>query len=451
MTKRIDKIADFPRGPRLWLAYLIYQIALHLLLPLGVFMVFNRSRKEPLYRANLRQRFGFGPQMPKGTIWVFAASLGETRAVSPLIGEFLKHGHKILLTHSSPAGLSEGKRLFSKEISAGQIVQSYVPVDAFWAVRLFLSRARAAMILVVEGELWPAMLFEAHRAKTPIFQVNGNYTDQALTRDKAHFGGVRLAVFQGFTRIITKSDNHVARYRAAGYPADRIDQIGELKFDQAIDPAHILAADDFRASQIPPQKTLFIASSVEGEEEDLTKVVQAVLKQVPDALIIWAPRSPQRFDAVADKMQQAGFQTARRSKILNQSLVGELPNGTQVLIGDSIGEMNFYYQLADLVFVGASLIDHGGHNIIEPLALGKPVVMGPSIYGIEFPAYDAIKAGAFESLPNSTALAKRIVEFFNDPDALAKITTQASTYNHRHIGAAKRSYGILEKYLAPQP
>lgn len=447
MTKRSDKIADFPRGPRLWLAYVIYQIAVHLLLPFGVLLVFNRSRKEPLYRANLRQRFGFGPVMDAGTIWVFAASLGETRAVSPLIREFLEHGHKILLTHSSPAGLSEGKHLFYNEIQAGRIVQSYVPVDTFWAVRLFLSRARAAMILVVEGELWPAMLFEAHRAKTPIFQVNGNYTDKSLARDKIRFGGLRLAVFQGFTRIITKSDNHVGRYLATGYPANRIDQIGELKFDQAIDFTHISAATRFRKNQIGPRKTLFIASSVEGEEDDLSNLVKTVLHKVPDALIIWAPRSPQRFDSVAERMRDAGWKTALRSDILDVDLNGELPDGTQILMGNSLGEMNFYYALSDLVFVGASLNNHGGHNIIEPLALGKPVVMGPSIYGIEFPAYDAIKAGAFESLPDVNSLTQRITMLLGDPDEMAKFTTQAQGYTQQHTGAAKRSYDILATFL----
>lgn len=447
MPENTENIAPFPRKLRHSLTYLVYQLIAHILLPLGVVMVLMRSRKEPLYRANLGQRFGFGPKMPGDTIWIFAASLGETRAVSPLIHEFVKHGHKILLTHSSPAGLAEGARLFSNEINAGDIVQSYVPVDAFWAVRLFLSRARAAIILVVESELWPAMLFEAHRAKTPIFQVNGNYTEKSLNRDSARLGGLRHSLFQGFTRILTKSTGHVERYLAAGYPADRIDNPGELKFDQTIDSAHISAAQVFRNTQIGTRKTLFIASSVKEEEDDLIDVLQTVFSANPDTFVIWAPRSPQRFNAVHEKTRSMGWKTALRSEVLNENLQGELPMHTQVFIGNSLGEMNFYYALADLVFVGASLNNDGGHNIIEPLALGKPVVMGPSIYGIEFPAYDAISAGAFESLPNAPALAQRVKTLLNDPAALAPFTENAQGYTQQHTGAAKRSYDILARFL----
>lgn len=436
----------FPKSLLLRLTALLYQLLLHLAAPLLMLLMLIRSRREPRYRAHLADRFGLGKPAPENCVWIFAASLGETRAVSPLVRDLLAEGHHVLMTHSTPAGLAESEVLFAREISEGRVTQGYMAADFFWAVRLFLRRQRPAVGLVVESELWPGMLLEAHRAGIPVVQVNGNLLDRTVERDAKILGGVRLQLFGGFSRVLTKSPEHVARYLHAGVTESRIRRVGELKFDQKIDPAHLRRAAEIRAGW-DTRPTLMIASSVLGEEDQLCRMITDLARLPTRPRFIWVPRSPQRFDAVAERVEQTGLRMRRRGEVLAPDLAGKISDDFDVLIGDSLGEMNFYYPLSDLVFVGATLVDHGGHNIVEPLALGRPVVVGPSLFGISFPAHAAINAGAAESLPDAATLTERIRHLLSDADALAKFTHAAKGFCAMHRGATARSVAALRPYL----
>jgi 3-deoxy-D-manno-octulosonic-acid transferase len=431
----------------LGLVYALYQIVAHLLLPVALAVFLLRSRREPLYRAHLGERLGMATATPPGAVWVFAASLGETRAASPVIERLLSEGHTVLLTHSSPAGRVEGKRLFGADIAAGRVVQGYVPLDVFWAVRLFLGRNRPRLGLVVEAETWPALLMEAQRKRIPMVQINGNLTDATVARDLGGPGVARLWFLRLYDLVLTKSEPLRRNYLAAGVADDRVVIVGELKFDQSRDERQIAAATAMRPSLSPDRPVFMIASSVENEEPALYRLVTSLLSLPQPPLVLWVPRSPQRFDAVADGVAAQGIRTARRSRVLDGAFSGTILTDTQVLVGDSIGEMSFYYGLSDLVFVGASLIDHGGHNIIEPLAQGRPVVMGPSIYGIRFPAEEAAEAGAFESLADIDALIDRTTRLLSDPAALATMAARAEAFHARHTGAADRTMAALAPYL----
>jgi 3-deoxy-D-manno-octulosonic-acid transferase len=431
----------------LWPVYALYQVAAHLLLPVAMAVFLLRSRREPLYRAHLGERFGGLAATAHGAVWVFAASLGETRAASPVIERLLAEGHTVLLTHSSPAGRIEGKRLFGGAIAAGRVVQGYVPLDLFWAVGRFLGRNRPSLGLIVESETWPGLLMEARRRHIPMLQINGNLTDATVARDLGGPGAVRLWFLRLYALILTKSEPLRRNYLAAGVAEDRIVIVGELKFDQSRDEAQIAAAKALRPSISPERPAFMIASSVEDEEPALDRLVAHLLALPHPPLVIWVPRSPQRFDAVADRLEAKGLRTVRRSRVIDAAFIGTIPPDAQVLVGDSLGEMSFYYGLSDLVFVGASLTDHGGHNIIEPLAQGRPVVMGPSIYGIRYPAEEAAADGAFESLPDIDALIARTTELLSDPAALAAMSARAATFHDRHTGAADRTMAALAPYL----
>jgi len=428
-----------PRAsPGMRLAHVVYQIILHLLLPVALAMVVWRSRREPLYRAFLHHRFGFGPVGARGAVWVFAASLGETRAVSPLISELLLAGCHVCLTHSSPAGLAEGRRLFRDD----RITHRYVPLDLFWCVWLFLVRLRPTCGLVVESEFWPGQLLLARRLGIPMVQVNGNLLNRTIERDIKRFFGLRLALFQQFAAILTKTTRYRDRYLRIGVAPDRIACPGELKFDQPVPAPQVEAGLALRKLWAGNLPVFLIASSVADEEPDLLRLVARL---APGARIVWAPRSPQRFDAVAAQLSAAGHTVARRSQVLADDLSGT--TGATALVGDSLGEMAFYYALADLVFVGASLVAHGGHNIVEPLSQGRPVVMGPSIFGITFPAEDAIAAGALRLAPDAEALGDLVDDLLGDPAALAAFSEQAQGFAARYTGAARRSRQCLAPLL----
>lgn len=432
------------------LIHLAVQGLAPLLLPFLLLGLALRARREPAHLRHLSHRFGLGPAGPGGAVWVYAASLGETRAVSPLVRALLADGHDVLLTHQSPAGLAEGHRLFP---DTPGLTHRYVPADLAWATRLFIARARPSALVVAEIELWPAMLRECARAGIPRVMVNGNLLPESL-RPRPGLRGLLqrwvLGHYRLFTHVFTRTPAYRDRYIAQGLPPDRVTVAGELKYDQWIDPAQVAAGQHLRRQWPAAAPVLMIASSVRDEETALLALI-AGLRARPglgSCRIVWAPRSPQRFDAVAEALAAQGLRVTRRSTLgaLAQAV---LPPETDVLLGDSIGEMNVWYPMADLVFVGASLNGDGGHNIMEPLSLGRPVVMGPSIYGIAFDAGPAAAAGALASLPDASALETRIAALLADRAALARMAEAAAAFAATRRGAGARTMDGLRPLLRP--
>jgi 3-deoxy-D-manno-octulosonic-acid transferase len=413
--------------------YVIEQIIAHMLIPLIILLLIFRSRKEPAHLKNLKHRIGFGPVGQKGAIWVYAASLGETRAVSPLIYRLRSEGFKVLLTHQSPAGLAEGARIFG--LDSG-VTQCYVPLDFFWAVRIFLQRSKPLALVVMEIEIWPAMLIETARKGVLVTMANGNLLDRST--DKKDYLRRRLNnLYQIFNHIFTRTDEYRSRYLSIGVKPENVSVVGELKFDQLIDPAQLHLSKKLHSKLIGAQRILMIASSVRAEERLLLPMVVRLISADPGLRVVWVPRSPQRFRAVEDALTAKGVTVQKRSSM--GSLIDGTPTNAQVLLGDSIGEMNVYYPLADLVFVGASLVDHGGHNVVEPMALGKPIVMGPSIYGVAFAASPAAIDGALEILPDAKALETRITALMLNSGSLAQMSAAATNFINNKAGAADKT------------
>lgn len=427
-------------------AYIVLQFAAHLVLPMLLAGLLWRARKEPAHLRHLSHRLGLGPVGTPGAVWVYAASLGETRAASPLIRQLRQDGFRVLLSHQTPAGLAEGWRLFPDDSG---IIHRYTPVDLFWAVRLLLFRARPVALVILEVELWPAMLIETARRRVPIVMANGNLLERSMGRGGGVGGWLRtrlMSLYKLFSLIFTRDEAYRNRYLCVGVDPGRVKVVGDLKFDQWIDPAHPVIGHLARERWRGAERVLMIASSVKAEEPALMPMVVRLLASDPGLRVLWVPRSPQRFDAVADAISAAGLTVARRSA-LGPAMAGPMPD-TALLVGDSTGEMNVYYAMADLVFVGASLVDHGGHNIMEPLALGRPVVMGPSIYGIAFAAEPAAEAGAFESLPDVDSLEVRIAALLAEPEALSRMSEAARNFAKTRTGASMQTAKGLKALLS---
>lgn len=422
--------------------FAVWQVFAHLMLPFALLFFLARSRKEPLYRRHFYQRFGFGAVGPKGAVWVFATSLGETRAVSPLIRMMLERGHSVCLTHSSPAGLTEGLRLFDDP----RITHRYVPFDFLWSTWLFLSRLRPTIGLIVEGEFWPGHLQMANWLGVPMLHINGNLHQKSLDRARKT-RNIRMDILTRFHAILTKSEGHRQRYLAAGVEPKRILIVGELKFDQWIEPIHLEDGNRLRADWSSDRNIFLIASSVTDEEQPLIGLVRQLLALDKPPRVIWAPRSPQRFSSVVEQLEECGISTSRRSECLDEDRKGVIPADADVLVADSIGEMNVWYQMADLVFVGGTIDDKGGHNVSEPLMLARPVVVGPSIYGISFPATDADRDGAVRILPDIESIRDNVTRLQLDKSALDAFAKDAKSFALRHVGASARTMQVIEKVI----
>ena len=415
--------------------YWLYQLTFPIFIILSLFIGAWRFLKEPSHLKRLSDRFGLTSIQSKNSIWIYAASLGEMNAAQPLVQIFIDNGYDVLLTHLSPAGLKAGQKFFGNH---ARVEHHYMPLDFFLMVRMFLLRARPACGIVLEIEIWPAMLVEADRLGIPMYMANGNLLDRAMPRLK-NWRKSNLHMYRLFDHIFTRNQDYANRYVATGVQSNDITITGELKLDTPRDPVLISRGQEMREAWLSNNFTFMICSSVKVEEDLLMKCCVELLKDLPKMRIIWVPRSPQRFDAVYNKAQMAGLLSMKRSNTRDS-----IPNATQLFIGDSIGEMDLYLGMADIVFVGASFSKDGGHNIVEPFSASCPVVMGPSTYGIDFIANDAASVGIFHSFNTSEEMKNFIIDIAKSPQQLQQLKSASLAFSKINVGASGRCYDVIK-------
>ncbi len=454
-------MSEHPPFPslRLRLALTAYTALWAIGLPLVLFYLWRRGRKDALYFKLLPERFGRHRPFPAGAIWVHAVSLGELRSAVPLIRALIDRGDTVITTHFTPAGRREAERVFGPDIAAGRLRVAWVPFEYGFAYRRFFKTFAPRCGLVMEIEIWPRMIMAARSAGVPLYLCNAQYPSKSYARDGGHDrgrdgghdggrSGFRAQVMQGFAGALVKSGLQAARFASVNVP--NIHVTGELRFDQPIAP-HLLAAGiDARAwLGAKDRRVITVASAVEGEDTVYINAVHAVLandKAVGrnQTLTVYVPRKPERFDEVAAMLTAAGLTVGRRSVLLDAGFVpiGLAPN-IDVLLGDTLGEMYAYLAMADTVIVGGGFTPKGAHNIIEPLALRKPVIVGPVIHTIEYPAVEAITAGVCAWADTAADLQGLLLApYAGGPDDLA---TQA--FFNAHSGATQRTIAALDTLL----
>jgi 3-deoxy-D-manno-octulosonic-acid transferase len=306
-------------------------------------------------------------------------------------------------------------------------------------VQLFLRRAKPAFGIVLEIEIWPSMLIEADRLSIPMFMANGNLLPNRMKRLQT-WRRHGLYLYRLFDHIFTRSQDYVERYIATGVRPENISIVGELRLDTLPDQDLLAFGRNLRQTW-NTTFTFMIASSVKGEEVILQKIVANFLQAVPQARVIWVPRSPQRFDAIADLLHSCEIPYTRRSQITDS-----IKPKIKVLIGDTLGEMDLYLGLADVVFVGASFTNLGGHNIIEPLSAGRPVIMGPSTYGIDFIAKPAQQAGVFETFETPHAIYTHLLALNEDLEHVQLKQKKAKAFASLNSNTAKLTFEIINRH-----
>ncbi|MBL4873859.1 MAG: 3-deoxy-D-manno-octulosonic acid transferase [Rhodobacteraceae bacterium] len=436
------------------LALLGYAVLWATLLPVVILYIFKRAKRDSRYSKHMGERFGRYKDVTGDCVWIHAVSLGEMRAAAPLIKTLLKNGERIVTTHFTPAGRTAAKTLFPEACESGNLIPVYVPFEFDWVFRRFFKAFSPKYGLVMEVEMWPRMIASARRHEVPLFMCNGHYPEKSYQRDKRKFG-LRGRLVTGFTALFIKSEPDAERFR--GFGATNVFVTGELRFDQFIPPNQINAADILLKD---PHRALLgrtiitLASVVEGEDPQYIDAIKRICREFailgrPAPLFVYVPRAPERFVDVARLLNAEGFRTARRTEILDVGF-GSVGNvnfkNVDILIGDSLGEMFFYLALADIVIVGGGFVPTGAHNVIEPLALKKTVLVGPHIWTIEYPALEAIEAGALESVETIEALVASIVKLDNEEaKSLKKI--EVERFYAAHTGAVDSTLSAIRNIL----
>ena len=418
----------------------LYTLALWLLLPWAVLHLLWRSRRQKEYLRHWNERFGGYDKCDNErngapTLWIHAVSVGETRAAQPLVKALREQypSHRILLTQMTPTGRQTAIDLFDDTVTL-----AYLSYDFPFAVKRFLDCWQPEFGLVMETELWPNLVAACKQRGIPLLLVNGRLSERSARR-YARFAGLTREAFGNLAGISVQAPNDAARLRDLGI-RDAI-VLGNLKFDIAPPPAQLELGATFRA-RLGDRRVLLCASTRDGEEALILDAWR--VHPIADTLLAIVPRHPQRLDDVARLIEARGFLLQRRSDnaIVNQD--------TAVWLGDSMGEMFAYYAACDVAFVGGSLLDHGGQNLIEPCAVGRPVLVGLSTYNFGRAADDAIAAGACRRIANADELIAAAGALMENAQLRNIMGAKAHAFANAHRGATARTMewiaAVLERF-----
>jgi 3-deoxy-D-manno-octulosonic-acid transferase len=403
-----------------------YSLLLRLATPLYLLRLWWRGRREPGYRQAIAERLGFGRRAAgPGALWLHAVSLGETQAAAALVDALrrLRPGLRLLLTHGTATGRSAGQAL----LRDGDL-QCWLPWDTPGAVRRFLRRHRPRLGVLMETEIWPNLLHEAQARNVPVVLANARLSERSLARAERLRALLRPAG-RRVALALAQTEADASRLRAAG--ATDVEVCGNLKFD--VEPPARRVARGLQWRQAVPRPVVLAASTREGEEAALLQAWGRL--PAPRPLLLLVPRHPQRFDAVADLVRQAGFTLRRRSGWTTQPPADAA--AADVWLGDSMGEMPLYYAAADVALLGGSFEPLGGQNLIEAAACGCPVVMGPHTFNFAQAAELALDAGAALRVENIDEGVVRAVALAGDPGRNDWVR-HALAFAAAHRGAAMR-------------
>ncbi|MCQ4240382.1 lipid IV(A) 3-deoxy-D-manno-octulosonic acid transferase [Stutzerimonas stutzeri] len=408
----------------------LYTLLFHLGLPLVFLRLLWRARRAPAYAKRIGERFALGlPELKPGGIWVHAVSVGESIAAAPMIRELMARYPElpITITCMTPTGSERIQALFDDSVQ-----HCYLPYDFPWAASRFLDRAQPKLAVVMETELWPNHIHQCVRRGIPVALANARLSERSA-RGYARFARLTAPMLAELSLIAVQTEAEAERFRRLGARAECVEVTGSIKFDLTIDPALPKKAAELRSQWNAVNRPIWIAASTHaGEDEILLAAHRQLLATHPDALLILVPRHPERFAAVYELCRKQDFSTVRRSQ-------NEPPEATtQVVLGDTMGELLFLYALADIAFVGGSLVPTGGHNLLEPAALGKPVLTGPHLFNFLDIAAQLRDAGALFEITSAAELAKEVEALWGDPARTERMRSAGYSVLQNNQGALAR-------------
>ncbi len=416
----------------------IYTLTMYLLTPAILYRLAVRGLRYREYFERWRERFGFVKDTgTRDSIWLHAVSMGEVNAAMPLIDALMRRyqGATMVITTVTPTGSERVRRVYGD-----RVVNLYLPYDLPASIRRFLDRIRPRLAVIMETEIWPNLFFQCEARAIPLVIANARLSEKSLRG----YGPIRPLARQalaGARYIAAQSATDATRLAELGAPSDRLGVIGNLKYDMTV-PAHLIEqARGMRVGWGARRPVWIAASTHDGEELPVLKAQAEVLRRFPDALLLIVPRHPERFKPVAQACRSFGFVTRTRSEDVAAS------SDTQCFVIDTLGELLDFYAAADVAFVGGSLVPIGGHNVLEPAALGVPIVVGPYLFNFAEISASLIDAGAALQIVDGDELGAAITHLFADEVLRTRIGHAAQAAFEREQGSVLRTLAIIENVL----
>lgn len=419
---------------------LIYLIAVYLAAPAVSALLLWRGLRDRSYRSNFGQRFGLGARLPVPPIWIHAVSVGEVQAATPLAKALheLYPEVPVLISTFTPTGAARARA------SLGDAAEvRYLPYDLPGSVRRFLDRTRPRLAVIIETELWPNLYRGCRRRRIPLVIASARLSG----RSARHYGRLgplfRETLAKGVL-VAAQAETDAERFRSLGASAANTHVTGNLKFDYA-PSADTPARGERLRRHYAPNRRIWVAGSTHGGEEEpaLLEAHRRVQALQPDAVLVLAPRHPNRFAEVAAWLDSAGVHFVRHSQAPSLAAAA----GAEVVLLDTLGELLDFYAAADVAFVGGSLVRVGGHNLLEPAALGLPILAGPYNFNSEDVARLLIECGAAQIVHSPSELASRLGALLQDARMRDELGARARAVVEANRGALTKLLDLIDPLL----
>ncbi len=416
---------------------LFYNLLVYLAAPFALLLQAWRGLRDPSYREGLGERFGFGPALAGPAIWIHAVSVGEVQAAEPLVRSLLaRHPqYPLVLTTVTPTGAARARQLLRDRVHL-----RYVPFDLPGSVRRFFDRVQPKLALILETELWPNLYAECGRRRVPLVLASARMSPRSVARYRLLVPVFRRALSYGIV-IAAQSETDAQRFRSIGAVGARTQVTGNIKFDFQ-PPADVEVRGRQWRGQNAAGRPVWVAGSThDGEEAMALDAHRRVLEQFPDALLLLVPRHPQRFEAVRELLAKRG------ERFVSRSTGAAILPATTVMLGDTMGELMMFYAAADVALVAGSLVPIGGHNLLEPASLGRPVVTGPHNFNSEEIARLLLDAGAARVVTDRAGLARTVAELLGSATLRESMGAAGRAVLGANRGALDRLLRLVEPLL----
>jgi 3-deoxy-D-manno-octulosonic-acid transferase len=418
---------------------LFYTLLLALVAPVFLYGLFKHKPGKPSVGKRWKEHFGFTPDIERKdgypVVWFHAVSVGEVIAVSPLIRRYASANpdHNIIITTTTPTGAEQADKL-------SDIAQHrYMPLDFTFAINGFLKRIQPSQLIIVETELWPNTLRAVSRNSTPIAVINARLSERSCQRYAKVKPFFWLAA-QYIDSFCCQFEEDAERFTRLGVDQSRVSVTGSVKFDIEVQPDSVTNGANLRSVLSDSRPVWIAASTHEGEDEKVIAAHKTLLKTIPNALLLLVPRHPERFNQVEQLCIESGFAVERKSQ--NQAPIS---NATAVFLGDTMGEMMTYLAASDVCFMGGSLIGNkvGGHNVLEPAALGVPCITGPSYFNFTQIVEQMRSASAIEVIEDECTLSQKVAALLQNTETLKALASSAQQVVKQSQGAIDRTLNLI--------
>jgi 3-deoxy-D-manno-octulosonic-acid transferase len=416
---------------------LFYNLLIYLLqIPVAAFWLFrgiiNRS-----YRDRVGQRFGIGfPQLER-CIWIHAVSVGEVQASAPLVRAVARRfpDHSTLITTVTPTGAARVRALFGETVT-----HCYIPFEMPQTVDRFYRSVNPELALIMETEIWPNLYRGCGVRDIPLILVSARISPKSVDSYRRFLPLFRDTLSHGII-IAAQSEADAERFRSLGASPVRTWVTGNIKFDIELPPNLVARGDDLRRQVFGDRPIWIAASTHDLEEQDVLDAHRQLQKKYPNLLLVLVPRHPERFSQVRESVEKQGFNCVSRTE------GRRCDDNTEIFLGDTMGEVPLFYAASDIAFVGGSLVPIGGHNLLEPAALGLPVITGPHVYNAQDIADMFVDLGACHMVENAAELAAAVGQLVAKPDEAVALGRKGMKIVQQNRGALAQLLGLLEPLI----